>query len=228
MHLNSRLVFERHAVGFIESGKRVLEIGPDAKPSTYQSLVTASDVEWTTVDLVYDPNRGRRFASDGSGVDYAMTDPYSLPFPDESFDVVVSGQVLEHVPRVWAWFVEIARVCRPGGYILTVNPVSWPYHEAPVDCWRVFPEGMRALCTEAGLQVLTSQVYALEPRISRRTYPGESHRWNVATTRRTQLKDRIRCALGWPTPTALDTLTIARKPATVDAEEFASSDSVGN
>jgi hypothetical protein len=80
VHLNSRLVFERHAVGFIESGQRVLEIGPDKKPSTYQSLVTASDVEWTTVDLVYDSNRGRRYSSDGSGVDYAITEPILASF----------------------------------------------------------------------------------------------------------------------------------------------------
>jgi len=36
---------------------------------------------------------------------------------------------------------------------ITINPVSWPYHEAPVDCWRIFPLGMEALAEEAGLSV---------------------------------------------------------------------------
>ncbi len=51
---------------------------------------------------------------------------------------------------------ELSRVVRPGGYIVTVNPVSWPYHEAPIDCWRVFPDGMQALLDDAGLEMVVN------------------------------------------------------------------------
>jgi SAM-dependent methyltransferase len=221
MHLNSKLLFERHALHIFESGQKVLEIGPDADPSTYRRLVPLSDIDWTTADLesTVDQGGSRPYAADGSGVDRLMSDLYSLPFPDGTFDVVVSGQVIEHVPKVWTWFVELARVCKPDGYVITVNPVSWPYHEAPVDCWRVFPDGMRALCDEAGLEVIFSKSESLEPRLSSRTYPGESHRWNEAPTLYTKLKDRARAVAGWPTSTALDTLTIARKPDVADTAE---------
>jgi SAM-dependent methyltransferase len=140
-----------------------------------------------------------------------MSDQYSLPFPSGTFDVVVSGQVLEHVSKVWIWFAELGRVCKPNGYVVTVNPVSWPYHEAPLDCWRVFPDGMRALCDEAGLVVTFSICESLEPRRSRRTYPGQSYGWSEVETLYLKLKNRVRRTLGWPTPIALDTLTIARK-----------------
>jgi SAM-dependent methyltransferase len=219
VHLNSQLLFERHARRLFQSGQHVLEIGPDARPSTYERLISLPDIEWTTVDLDYGSDQGapRPYAADGGAVDHTMSDRYSLPFAAGTFDVVVSGQVLEHVPKVWTWFAELARVCKPDGYVITINPVSWPYHEAPVDCWRVFPDGMRALCDEAGLEVVFSDFESLEPQRSKRSYPGPSHRWNETETLFTKLKDGVRSALGWPTPTAVDTLTIAKKPNLSDA-----------
>jgi SAM-dependent methyltransferase len=48
----------------------------------------------------------------------------SLPFPDGSFDVVVSSEVLEHTPRPLRMIAEIARVLRGGGKAV----VSVPMH----------------------------------------------------------------------------------------------------
>ncbi|MEO2089895.1 MAG: methyltransferase domain-containing protein, partial [Gemmataceae bacterium] len=90
---------------------------------------------------------------------------------DASYDVVLAGNVLEHVPRVWVWIKELGRVCKPGGVVITVNPLSWPYHEAPVDCWRVYPEGMKALYEEAGLEVLHCSFESLESKWHRRSIP---------------------------------------------------------
>jgi ubiquinone/menaquinone biosynthesis C-methylase UbiE len=85
--------------------------------------------------------------------------------------VGVSGQVLEHVPRAWVWLEELARVTKPGGHVITINPVSWPYHEAPVDCWRIFPEGMIALYEHANLDVELSEYVCLESD-AKRIIPG--------------------------------------------------------
>ncbi len=213
MHPNSKFLFEQHALSYFDDCHDVLEIGPDASPSTYQQLVRHPDLRWTTIDLDYGDrtNGGRPFAHDASGVDHLVMGEYSFPFPDNTFDTVVSGQVLEHVRRIWEWFGEVARVCKPGGHVITVCPVSWPYHEAPVDCWRIYPEGMRALCDEAHLQVLFSTVDSLEPRVSRRSYPGPTHRWGQRLGVVSTGKDLLRRAVGWPTPFSLDTLTVAKK-----------------
>ena len=56
----------------------------------------------------------------------------------------------------WLWVRECARVVKPGGYLILITPVSWPYHPAPVDCWRIYPEAMTTLLREARCEVLVS------------------------------------------------------------------------
>jgi len=53
----------------------------------------------------------------------------ALPYPDASFDVVLSFKVLAHVPDLSLALAEMARVCRPGGLVLAelYNPWSLRY-----------------------------------------------------------------------------------------------------
>ena len=145
MHANSRFLFEKYARDRFRPGMKVLEIGPDATPSAYASLIADPSITWETVDLAS--------ATDGRTLTYRAETEYQFPIPSESYDVIVSGQVIEHVRKVWIWMEEVARVCKRGGTVITVNPINWPYHEGPVDCWRIYPEGMRALYEAAGLSV---------------------------------------------------------------------------
>jgi SAM-dependent methyltransferase len=46
----------------------------------------------------------------------------SLPYPDQSFDLVLSHEVLEHVENDRQSAVEIARVLRPGGRLVLFVP----------------------------------------------------------------------------------------------------------
>jgi SAM-dependent methyltransferase len=210
VHANSVLLFERYALKYIDPGVSVLEIGPDDDPSSYRRLVSVP-VTWATADLQSEVSAGERRWGGGRGDDltFVMAREHEIPAPDEAFDVVVSGQVLEHVREPWRWMAEVARVCRRGGVVITVNPVSWPYHEAPIDCWRIYPDGMRALCEAAGLVVEESRYESLEPR-PRRWYPGPSHDQDLG--RRGRLANKLKKAVGWPLPIAFDTVTVARKP----------------
>jgi len=49
-------------------------------------------------------------------------DAQSLPFADNSFDVVVSCETIEHLPRVQAAVREMHRVTRPGGRLFLTTP----------------------------------------------------------------------------------------------------------
>jgi len=44
-------------------------------------------------------------------------DIFQLPYPDASFDVVISQGVLHHTSDPFRGFQELVRVCRPGGFV---------------------------------------------------------------------------------------------------------------
>ena len=46
----------------------------------------------------------------------------ALPYEDNSFDLVVSMDVIEHVPETHAWLRELLRVVRPGGHVFLTTP----------------------------------------------------------------------------------------------------------
>jgi hypothetical protein len=205
MHLNSRLLFEKYAREHFRSGLQVLEIGPDGSPSTYQSLVEDGSIDWDTLSVDERPE-----------LTYSATSEYDFPIVDDTYDIVLSGQVIEHVRRIWAWMPEVARVCKVGGLVITINPVSWPFHTAPFDCWRIYPEGMKALYEDAGLDVLISRWESLEATEYESHLPGRSHPATYRPPRWPPWVEPLMRALGeagFPVERAYDTITIGRKRA---------------
>jgi ubiquinone/menaquinone biosynthesis C-methylase UbiE len=60
----------------------------------------------------------------GLPVRAARADAESLPFADQSFDLVLGHAVLHHLPNVHAAFAEFYRVLRPGGRIVFAGEPS--------------------------------------------------------------------------------------------------------
>lgn len=200
MHKNSRLLFEKYARSYFQPEHRVLEIGPDRHPSTYQQIVGAT-ATWDTLD----------FASRNDvPLTYRTTDEYDFPAPDATYDVVFAAQVIEHVRKIWRWMPELARVCRPGGVVIVINPVSWHYHESPVDCWRIYPEGMRALCEDAGLEVLLSEWESVELERLGRLTPSKLKKHRIMQ-RLSGAVGMLNAGLRFPVEAAYDTITVARR-----------------
>ena len=57
-------------------------------------------------------------------------DPVRLPFEDESFDLVLSCGVLEHVEDESGSLAEIRRILRPGGmFVVMMLPNDWSFAE---------------------------------------------------------------------------------------------------
>lgn len=83
--------------------------------------------------------------SAGPGVDVVLDDPYHLPFPETSFDVVVSTSCFEHSEMFWLLFLEILRVLDTRGLFYLNAPSNGSFHRYPVDCWRFFPDSGKAL-----------------------------------------------------------------------------------
>jgi len=196
MHPNSELLFEKYAKSLFKDNMRVLEIGPERHPSTYQKIVGNDTITWETLDMISDEE-----------LTYRVESEYAYPIPSETFDIIISGQVIEHIKKVWLWVEELARVSKVGGKVITIGPVSWPYHEAPVDCWRIYPEGMKALYEHAGLNVELSISETLEvtSTASRRLVPATSF------IPQPIYKSVVKRLLGWPIPYSIDTITIGVK-----------------
>lgn len=105
---------------------------------------------------------GRRYLALDMGIghegwDYSALDVVGdvmrLPLADASVDVVVSKQVLEHVPDPVATLREVARVLRPGGTVLLSTNQSWPQHQQPFDFFRFTSFGLRHVFGQAGLRI---------------------------------------------------------------------------
>ncbi len=71
----------------------------------------------------------------------------SLPFPDNSFDYVLSDQVLEHLEGDPQDAInETYRILRPGGLAIHTTCFINPIHADPSDFWRFTPDGLSLLC----------------------------------------------------------------------------------
>jgi SAM-dependent methyltransferase len=93
-------------------GAQLLEFGCGA--STARELVERHGLIWHGVDVPDSMEALQR--TDHDMVTYY--DGNRLPFPDASYDAVLSVQVFEHVADPKLTFQEIARIIRPGGYLL--------------------------------------------------------------------------------------------------------------
>jgi len=67
------------------------------------------------------------------GVNFLKGSAYSLPFPNNSFDLIVCSEVLEHLHEYNDAVREIHRVLKPGGKFYASVPASWPEKI----CWRL-------------------------------------------------------------------------------------------
>ena len=122
--------------------------------------------------------------------------------------MILAGNVIEHVRKPWLWLKEVCRICKPGGHVILIVPVSWPYHTAPIDCWRIYPDGMRALWEEVGLEEVKCLFESRELPGYRKYTPGAApecqsklQRWFF----------RLAGPFGFPVERAYDTIGIARK-----------------
>ncbi|MFP4333725.1 MAG: hypothetical protein ACLFQJ_10540, partial [Campylobacterales bacterium] len=97
-----------------------------------------------------------------------------------------------------------------GGLVITVNPVSWVYHEAPIDCWRIYPEGMSALYEDANLEVLLSRWESLENPKHKNKLAGRSLDSRAVTKSYVRIV-KVLSFFGFPIESSFDTITIGRK-----------------
>ena len=77
----------------------------------------------------------------------------ALPFADNTFDIVLFSEVLEHIDDPFRAVMEIARVLKPDGQLLLTVPFNYLQHEIPHDYFRFTQFGLVSMLRQNGLFV---------------------------------------------------------------------------
>ena len=102
-----------------------------------------------------------------AGAEFIKGSAYSLPFLDNSLDLIVCSEVLEHLHQYNDAVKEIHRVLKPGGKFYASVPASWPekicwvlskdYQNQPGGHLRIFNQsGLVSEIEESGFKYLSS------------------------------------------------------------------------
>ena len=126
----------------------LLDVGCGMKP--YESLLTQRDSRYYGTDwpVTMEGSYGGSTRAD------FFSDSMVLPFPEGTFDTIVSTQVLEHVRQPEIVIREMARILKPNGILILSAPMTWPLHEEPHDYYRYTLHGLRHLLEEADFEIL--------------------------------------------------------------------------
>ena len=107
------------------AGNRILDVGCGAGAVELRlSRLRVPQITLVGIDLLVERAIIAERTTDGHNLraSFAAADGCHLPFPDNTFDCTFCVAVLQHIPDAAEALREFARVTRPGGRILAVEP----------------------------------------------------------------------------------------------------------
>jgi SAM-dependent methyltransferase len=137
MHEGSMMVVRNFRDHYLDKDVdlSILDVGSYDINGSYKGLFSYnSKWKYAGIDVVEGPN-----------VDIVSRGAYDLGIVDQSYDIVISGNCLEHVEEPWKLAKEMYRVLKSGGLLCCVTPLTIPYHPYPIDCWRIQLDGYNFL-----------------------------------------------------------------------------------
>lgn len=81
-------------------------------------------------------------------VHYPKIDMQNLPCKDDSFDLVISDQVIEHLENPKKSIIGIAQGFKKGGVAIHTTCFINYIHPCPKDYWCFSPEALKYLCSD--------------------------------------------------------------------------------
>lgn len=129
----------------------ILDVGSLDSKGTYNYSDIFNEKNWTYTGLDFEG---------GNNVDIIVTDIYNwFEVEDNTYDVIISGQIFEHLKYFWLTMSQIERVLKPGGYVCIIAPSSGPKHGGNLpNCYRFHEDGLKAMAEYVDLEVLHASV----------------------------------------------------------------------
>ncbi|MBU0492658.1 MAG: methyltransferase domain-containing protein [Chloroflexi bacterium] len=109
------------------AGQRVLDLGCGHGDTALRLAAASCAVMGLDISMQF-VRRSRERVGPAARAGWLQGDAEQLPFADGSFDAVVSLGTLHHLPRPEQAIAEVARVLRPGGWLLALEPNAAAYH----------------------------------------------------------------------------------------------------
>lgn len=76
----------------------------------------------TIIDIQPQLMKNFRIQPQSNGIDIFIGDSQSLPFRDETFDIVYAGAALHHLPHLDQGIMEVHRILKKGGKLCAEDP----------------------------------------------------------------------------------------------------------
>ena len=125
---------------YVKKGQHLLDVGSGAGTITCDFVhlvdkVTALEMDEEAIGVTRAEAERR-----GVQLEYSIGDIHSLPFADNTFDVVHAHQVLQHVGDPIQALKELRRVVKPGGIVAArdsdYSAYTWYPSDPKLDEWR--------------------------------------------------------------------------------------------
>lgn len=85
---------------------------------------------------------------------------------DNSMDIIIADQVLEHVEHPWLAAEQIHAKLKPSGIAFVATPGLYPIHPSPLDCWRIMPDGYKVLFPATKWSVIKQDMWGDAARVA--------------------------------------------------------------
>ena len=153
MHKNSHSKMEWFKNTYLSTSREldILDVGSLDSKGNYNYSDIFDEEKWTYTGLDF---------QGGNNVDIIVTDIYNwFEVEDNTYDVIISGQLFEHLEFFWLTMSEIERVLKPGGYVCIIAPSAGPKHGGDIpNCYRFHEDGLKAMAKYVNLEVLNVSV----------------------------------------------------------------------
>jgi len=132
--------------------KKIIEVGSYNVNGSLRHIIEFFDpAEYVGIDI-----------QDGPDVDIVCdAEDIIERFGEESFDVVISTETVEHIKDWKKVISNIKRICKPNGLILVSGrSPGYPYHPHPIDGWRYGLDDIRQIFSDCKILVLENDTQA--------------------------------------------------------------------